>query len=109
QTRDVRMIQRGEHLALELEALERVRIEQLAAHELDRDLLLDRAVDALGAVDQAHAAAAELLAQRERADAKARQRGTGRGGSEDLREAERDRARGGAREPRVGLEQCLDP
>ena len=59
QPRDVRMIERRQDLAFELQPALHLARQQPAPHQLDRDLLLELLVGALGEEHLAHAAAAE--------------------------------------------------
>ena len=90
QLRDVRMTQRGEDLPLGEEAPVELLGVGAVAQELDRDLAAELAVDALGEVHHAHAAATELAHDAVRADAPVAQRLRG----------ER-RCRGGRRRSRI--------
>ena len=63
------MLECGDDLALAQEAFASARSEQGAPDDLERDLLLDLSVGALRPEHNAHAAAAEFLAQDVRADA----------------------------------------
>src|SRR5690606_39889399 len=60
QTSDVRMLQRGENLALHAQAAVHLRREDSCAHELDGDELLILFVRALGEPYVPHAAGAEF-------------------------------------------------
>ena len=69
QPRDVRMVERREDLALELQPALDVARQQPAPHQLDRDLLLELLVGALREEHLAHAAAAEAAHDAIRTDA----------------------------------------
>ena len=56
----MRVLERREHLPLDAEAALEIRIGHRAADNLDRHLLLELAVDALGEVDGAHPAPSQL-------------------------------------------------
>ena len=60
--------ERGQHLALGAEALERLSIARPVAHQLDRHLQLILPIGALRAVDDAHAATADDARQAPRAE-----------------------------------------
>jgi hypothetical protein len=79
QLRDVRMVQRGEDLALLEKSADQVGIVHAPAEELQGDALPVLVVRPLGHVDHAHAAAAGLTEDAVRTDAHALRRGLGLG------------------------------
>ncbi|MCR6701670.1 MAG: hypothetical protein NVV68_11175 [Dokdonella sp.] len=85
QPRDVGMGQAGQDLPLGAEARVPVGGIPAAANQLDRDLLRELAVGAFGQPDRAHAAAADLAQQPERADAATGEIGLGRPDRPDRR------------------------
>ena len=74
QARDVRMLQAGHDLPLEAEVADHVVQVEAPPDDLDRDFFLKTLVGALGAVDGAHAAAADVFDDPVRARASADQR-----------------------------------
>ncbi len=61
QAGDVGMVETGQDLALVAEALQDELVVEAATHQLDGNLMLELAIDADGAVDLSHAAAADFL------------------------------------------------
>ena len=61
--RDIRMIQRGEHLTFLLEALDEFRCHPIAKNHLESDILSKGAIIADGQINDAHSAAAQFLHQ----------------------------------------------
>ncbi len=71
EARDVRVLERRQHLPLDAEAPLQIGVGDGAPDDLDRDLLLELAVDALGEVDRAHPAPPELAQDPVGAEARA--------------------------------------